>query len=446
MGMRFGISAVLAVVVVVCGIVIHSIGYAAEIDLGGPERSPGDEISFIGPDGGLWLTQIIRGSMRLLLAQGEFVDYFWAPDGSRIAYIAADGSLSTLEVVSGKRVRLSDAPVGEVEWSPGSDQLIFTRDQHLWLTAARGGTANKLTEWSPAGDDRLAELLWSSDGRFAVYQMGREQGTRELAVVDVKARKTQTYQLANTFGATEAAAISPDGRTIVVPHWQQGESSDSVCRRFGSPLTTAASTLDGSAQLTQVIETISLPGMERRAVACWPLSDAEAIATGWFPPSFVRDGQVALVSAIDAPSGIVAIDRSGGVIDPRILSLVSLSEEGGSIERRYPTEVTSNGRVAAVAYRQDVVQSQGVWFSIELHVVEPSPEGGARRDVILRDGCFCPDDRSDTNVSDLRLSADSNRVAFTYFQNGVNRVAVASRSGEVAILGDGERPVWRPTD
>jgi dipeptidyl aminopeptidase/acylaminoacyl peptidase len=444
--MRFGISSVLAVVVVACGLVIHSIGYAAEIDLGGPERSSGDEISFIGPDGGLWLTQTARGSMRLLLAQGEFADYFWAPDGSRIAYIAADGSLSTLEVVSGKRVRLSDAPVGEVSWSPGSDQVIFTRDQHLWLIAARGGTASRLTEWSPSGADRLAQLLWSSDGRYAAFQMSREQGTRELAIIEVKGRKMQTYHLASSFGATEAAAISPDGRTIVVPHWQQGETSDAVCRRFGSPLTAAASSVDGNALLTQVVETVTLPSMERRAVACWPLSDAEAISTGWLPPSFLRDGQVALVPAIDAPSGIVAVDRSSGVIDPRTLSLVSLAEEGGKIERRYPTEVTSNGRVAAVAYRQDVVQAQGVWFSIELHLVEPSADGGARRDVLLRDGCFCPDDGSDTNVSDLRLSADSLRIAFTYFQNGVNRVAVASRSGDVTILGDGERPLWRPSE
>jgi WD40-like Beta Propeller Repeat len=444
--MRIGINTALAVVVVACGLLADSIGYAAEVDLGPPERSSGDEISFIGPDGGLWLTQLGRGSMRLLLAQGEFTDYFWAPDGSRIAYIAADGSLSTLDIVSGKRVRLSDASVGEVSWSPSSDQLLFTRGQHLWLSPARGGTPVRLSEWSPQGNDQLAQILWTSDGRFVAYQMSREQGSRELGVVEVKARRTHTYPLASTFGATEAAAASPDGRSIIIPHWHEDESSDAVCRDFGIPLLTSASPLDGNATLTQVVEIVSLPSLERRAVACWPLSDAEAITTGWFSPTFLRDGQVALVSAIDAPSGLVAFDQSSGVLDPRSLNLVSMSEENGKITRRYPTEVTSNGRVAAAVYRQDVTESQGVWFSIEVHLVDPSAEGGAPRAVLLRDGCFCPDDRSDINVADLSLSADGNRVAFTYFQNGVNRVAVASRTGEVTMLGDGERPVWRPSE
>jgi hypothetical protein len=158
----------------------------------------------------------------------------------------------------------------------------------------------------------------------------------------------------------------------------------------------------------------------------------------------VRDGQVALVSAVDASSGLVAFDRSSGVIEPRALGLVSLAEENDKIERRYPTETSGNGRAVALAYRQDVMRTEGMWFSVELHLVDIPADGPPRREVLLRDGCFCPDEGSDINVADLRLSADSNRVAFTYFQNGVNRVAIATRSGEVTILGDGERPVWRP--
>jgi hypothetical protein len=444
MGMRLAFSALAIVALVVAGLAIQSIGYAAEIDLGAPERAPGDELSFIGPDGGLWLTQFGRSSMRLLLAQGEFNDYFWAPNGSRIAYIASDGSLSTLDIVSGKRARLSDGPVGEVRWSPDSEQVLFTRDQHLWLGGARGGDPTRLTDWSPAADDKLAQLLWTTDGRFAAYQMSREQGSRELAIIEVKPRRTRTYALATTFGAMEAAAASPDSRTIVVPHWHEGDSSDTVCRRFGLPVTGAAPTLSAGGMLTQVVESVALPSLERRALACWSISDAEAVTTGWLPPSFVRDGQVGLVSAVDAPSGLVAFDRSTGVLEPRSLSLVSLAEETGKIERRYPTEMTANGRVVALAYRQDVVQSDGVWFSVELHLVDLPAEGGARREVLLRDGCFCPDEGSDINMADLSLSADSNRVAFTYFQNGVNRVAVVNRTGDLTILGDGERPVWRP--
>ena len=92
------------------------------------------------------------------------------------------------------------------------------------------------------------------------------------------------------------------------------------------------------------------------------------------------------------------------------------------------------------------MRADGMWFSVELHLVDVLADSAPRREVLLRDGCYCPDEGSDINMSDLRLSADSNRVAFTYFQNGVNRVAIGTRSGEVVILGDGERPVWRPAE
>jgi hypothetical protein len=444
--MRSAISALVIVLLLASGAGVQSTGYAAEIDHGAPTRAPGDEVSLIGPDGGLWLTQIGRRSMRLLLAHGEFSDYFWAPNGSQIAYIASDGSLSTLDIVSGKRGRLSDGPVGEVSWSPDSEQILFTRDRHVWLAAARASTPTRLSEWSPAAADHIGQLVWTSDGRFAAYQMSREQGARELGIVEVRPRRTQTYPLAATFGAMEAAAASPDGRTLVVPHWHQGESNDAVCRRFGLPLADLAASAATGGPLTQVVEIVTLPGMERRALACWSISDAEAVTTGWFPPSFVRDGQVALVSAVDAPSGLVAFDRSGGVIEPHALALVSLAEENGKIERRYPTEIAGNGRSVALAYRQDVMRAEGMWFSVELHLVDISADGPPRREVLLRDGCLCPDEGADINVADLRLSADSNRVAFTYFQNGVNRAAIVTRSGELTILGDGERPVWRPGD
>jgi hypothetical protein len=444
MGMRFAISALAVVLLVVSGIARQSVSYAAEIDPGGPMRGPSDELSLIGPDGGLWLTSTGRGSMRLLLAQGEFRDYFWSPSGRQIAYITSDGSLSTLDITSGKRARLSDGPVGEVSWSPDNQQVLYTRDRQLWLIPAKGGAQTRLTEWSPVAADDLAQLLWTSDGRFAAYQMSRESGARELGIVEVKPRRTQTYSLASTFGAMEAAAASPDGGALVIPHWHEGESSEAVCRRFGLPLALPAASTAAGGPLTQVVEMVTLPGMERRPAACWSISDAEAITTGWFPPTFIRDGQVALVSAVDAPSGLVALDRSNGVLEPRTLGLVSEAEESGKIERRYPTEITANGRVAALAYRQDVMRADGMWFSVELHLVDVPADNTPRREVLLRDGCYCPDEGSDINLSDLRLSADSNRVAFTYFQNGVNRVAVVTRSGDVTILGDGERPVWRP--
>ncbi|MFN0072775.1 MAG: TolB family protein [Chloroflexota bacterium] len=444
--MRFGVSGLLVIVVVASLAFAQSSSYAADVDLGAPDRAPSQEISFIGPDGGVWLTPLGRGSMRLLLAQGEFTDYFWSPDGRRIAYLTSDGGLSVLDVVSGRRVRLSEPSVEEISWAPSGEQVLFMRGQHLWLISARGGGASRLTEWDPEDGDRLAQPLWSGDGRFVVYQMSRERGSRDLGVLEVKPRRTRTFPLAPNSGSVEAAAVSPDGRAVVIPHWQQGESAAAVCRRFGVPLTASASVASESGTFAQVIELVSFPNLERRALGCWSLSDSDAVTTGWLAPTFLREGQVALISAIDAPSGLVAMDRASGVIDPRTLNLVSLAEENGTIERRYPTEVVSNGRVAAVVYRQDELQAQGVWFSFELHLVDAAGDGPPRRDVILREGCFCPDDRADTNVTDLQLSADGSQVAFTYFKNGVNRVALSSAVGQITIVNDGQRPIWRPSE
>ena len=103
----------------------------------------------------------------------------------------------------------------------------------------------------------------------------------------------------------------------------------------------------------------------------------------------------------------------------------------------------SRGRVTVVAYRQDEQRDDGVWFSVELHLITGS-SGSPRRNVLLREDCLCPDDRADVNVSDIQISPDGGQIAFTYLRQGVNRVAIASVDGGVREMNDGERPLWRP--
>ena len=90
------------------------------------------------------------------------------------------------------------------------------------------------------------------------------------------------------------------------------------------------------------------------------------------------------------------------------------------------------------------ISPEGVWFSVELHLVDASGGSVPRRDVLIREGCYCPDDRADINVADIQFAPDGKRLAFTFFQNGVNRVAITTDNGQVAVLTDGERPLWRP--
>ena len=99
--MRFRFSGVLCMALLTGALFVHSFGAAAAAETRAPDQAAA-ELSYLGPDGGLWLTQIGRGPLRLLLAQGEFADYFWSPDGNRVAYIASDGGLAVLELVTGQ--------------------------------------------------------------------------------------------------------------------------------------------------------------------------------------------------------------------------------------------------------------------------------------------------------------------------------------------------------
>lgn len=423
-------------------LVMHSVGFAADLDRTVLEIADGEDLTYIGPDGGVWLAHITRGPVRLLLAQGEFTRYEWSPDGRRIAYRAADGGLAILDTYSGRRVRLAEPSVDELAWSPDGDRVAFTRDQQLWIAATRGGTIFRVAEWVPEEGDRLLEPVWSADGRNLFYGIGRAGGPSELGAYDFTVRRFRSVPVGRGTGSIDAPILTPDGRALVVPYWEPGEPNEAACGRPVTALSGLTGNASGSARI-QGIEMVTLPSLERRPLACWR-ADERPVEASWMNPVFVRDGTVTVVPTAEAPAGLVAFDRDGRRVDPKTLGFGSLAEEAGRLDRRYPTEVVSNGRSAALAYRQDEPRAEGTWFSFELHLVDTSGSATPQRSVVLRDGCLCPDDEAETNIGDLRLSPEGARVAFTYFQGESSTVAVASFDGTVRMVGDGERPVWRP--
>ena len=121
---------------------------------------------------------------RLLVAEAEILDFVWAPDGHRLAYIAiSTGSLSP-ELWVTHVGRDSSAPMflvwGQEElfsapsWSPDGRTLAFSRTplgsatdsaSDIWLASADGGHLrpllhNDLEESGPA---------WSPDGRTLAF-------------------------------------------------------------------------------------------------------------------------------------------------------------------------------------------------------------------------------------------------------------------------------------
>src|SRR5215218_2701519 len=102
--MQFRIIVAVRALALALAMVMSSLAFAAESN-SSAEKASTPDLALVGPDGGLWLATLAKGPVRLLLAQGEFTDFLWSPDGRRISYRSGDGGLTILDVTAGRRVR-----------------------------------------------------------------------------------------------------------------------------------------------------------------------------------------------------------------------------------------------------------------------------------------------------------------------------------------------------
>ncbi|MFT3976099.1 MAG: S9 family peptidase [Sphingomonas bacterium] len=211
----------------------------------------------------LWLIDVASGRQTPFAASGSGPR--WSPDGTRIAYVAADGASGTqlfVRYLSGGAASavtsMPDSPNG-LSWSPDGRRLAYVANvtgeathlgkappkpegakwakplevidrityradgggyikperSHLFVVSADGGGARQLT-FGPFDDG--GPLSWSKDGQSILFSAirgpdaDRQVMNSEVIAVDVASGNLRT--LTTRDGPDYAAAFSPDGSRI----------------------------------------------------------------------------------------------------------------------------------------------------------------------------------------------------------------------------------------
>lgn len=174
----------------------------------------------------------------------------WAPDSSRIAYIADQDAddvrelYTTLPDSAAGNVKVSGALVanGEVDftylWSPDSSSIAYLADQdtdevdELYLSAADGGTNSKISDTLVAGGDVIL-CAWAPNANLIAYLAdGDTDDVRELYVTDPAGAAVKVSGVLVTGGAVEFDfRWAPDGSRIA---YRADQLTDEVTELFTS--------------------------------------------------------------------------------------------------------------------------------------------------------------------------------------------------------------------
>jgi dipeptidyl aminopeptidase/acylaminoacyl peptidase len=194
----------------------------------------------------------------------------WSPDGTRLAFLAKDGKtkqsqIYVMPMAGGDAQRITDAKEGidEFTWSPTGDRIAYiTRDPpvnekaikahnkafqvtdgnfllrkglapwHLWVVAATGGTATRLTQgdYSLQTDQEGATpLVWSRDGKSIVFTKfpGPYWGPSFRSVIAEVAAdgKGKPVTLVGDQGASDFA-YAADGKTFAFMRVRNGDQNN----------------------------------------------------------------------------------------------------------------------------------------------------------------------------------------------------------------------------
>ena len=136
----------------------------------------------------LWVIDLADQTIRTISddSLAAFAQFTWSPDGGYIAYPGrqrdgmAAADIYRIDVTTGESVNLTESPTQDYQpdWSPDGASIVFVSDRDepgvdaLWLMAADGSDAQRLTDAGPLTDVLPA---WSPDGgEIAFFRRGTD--------------------------------------------------------------------------------------------------------------------------------------------------------------------------------------------------------------------------------------------------------------------------------
>src|SRR5690348_8720074 len=217
------------------------------------------------------VVDVASGAKRILTHDREDVSSpRWSPDGARLAFLAKDdktkqSQIYVMPMAGGDAQRITDAKEGidEFTWSPDGSRIAYiTQDPplnekaikahdkafqvtdgnfllrkalppwHLWVVAATGGTATRLTQGDfslQTDQEGATPLVWSRDGKSIVFTKfpGPYWGPSFRSVIaEVSADgKGKPVTVVGDQGASDFAYAS-DGKTFAFVRVRNGDQNN----------------------------------------------------------------------------------------------------------------------------------------------------------------------------------------------------------------------------